>query len=234
MVDQHKNRTDNRIIKSLTGILAFLPLFYTPIIHAQNDKSNCDLGFWTNISITTKPLAGKWNVSYSLEYRRKDNLRAIDLWAGMVNIDYIANSHWRVGAGYEFFLNSTQEGYLPEYRYYPEVLGSYVFQRWKASLRSRLMNTYTNWKQPHIEHRNRLKLSYLIKNAPVHPFIYAEPYNQINSQFYQLNKIRYSIGFTYEPANYKHSQFEIYYMIEKYHLRPFVRHVLEIDYSYSF
>jgi hypothetical protein len=214
----------------LRAIGLLLLSFYFFPSQAQNPSDTHDAGLWITAGILPKPIAGKWKTLYLLEYRRKENLQETDLFSGTFNLHYILNPHLLLGLGYEFFLNKgSQGGFTPEHRYYPEAVLSYRIQRFSTSFRSRLMNTFTQWSQPYFEHRNRLKLSYSLPKAiPVKPFAYVEPYHEMPN--YRFRKVRYAAGCTY--AINRH-QWDVYYMQEDYHTRPFTRHVIAIDYSYS-
>ncbi|MDR3262021.1 MAG: DUF2490 domain-containing protein [Tannerella sp.] len=212
--------------------LAILASGLSGSVMAQHEEKEYDAGWWTNVSIAPKPVNGKWKTLYSLEFRSKDYIREVDLFCGMINLDYVVNEHVQIGAGYELFLNKKSGGgYYPEYRYYPEAIFSYALGRFSAALRSRVMNTYTEWRHPNFDHRNRFKVNYSIKETPLKPFVYVEPYHAIDNCSYRFSKIRYAAGCAYKQG---HHQFDLYYLQEDYHLRPFTRHVLEIDYNYSF
>ncbi|MDR1937952.1 MAG: DUF2490 domain-containing protein, partial [Tannerellaceae bacterium] len=117
----------------------------------------------------------------------------------------------------------------PEHRYYPEGMLSYRIKKFSASFRSRLMSTFTQWNHPYFEHRNRIKVNYSpIKKIPVKPFAYVEPYHEIAK--YRFHKIRYAAGCAYA---FNRHQWDVYYMQEDYRTRPFTRHVIAIDYTYS-
>jgi hypothetical protein len=106
---------------------------------------------------------------------------------------------------------------------------SYRIKKFSASFRSRLMSTFTQWNHPYFEHRNRIKVNYSpIKKIPVKPFAYVEPYHEIAK--YRFHKIRYAAGCAYA---FNRHQWDVYYMQEDYRTRPFTRHVIAIDYTYS-
>jgi hypothetical protein len=221
------------LMRSLRGkfyiILVCLCCFLT--IQAQAGERNDDAGLWVNVSLAPKPFGGKWKTLYSLEYRSKEHFQTTDLWCGMLNTDYILNQYVQIGAGYEIFLNREADGgFTPEYRYYPEGVFSYKWGAFSSALRMRVMNTYTQWRDPNIEARNRFKVNYAIKNTPLKPFVSVEPYHNLRKEF-SFTKIRYiaGCGFCFD-----HQQIDVYYMRECYQQKMFTRNVLEIDYNYSF
>ncbi|MDR1814165.1 MAG: DUF2490 domain-containing protein [Tannerella sp.] len=190
-----------------------------------------DLALWMAVSLQPDLIPDKLTASFDFEYRRRNNLRETDLYNGIVIVDYLINKHLTVGLGYEMFWNNNPDGYETEYRYYPELIYAVPFQRFSLSLRMRVMNTFTDWNHPSWEHRNRLKIKYSIKSLPISPFASVEPYNQLGRPMYRLNKVRYSAGFTFSSG---HHSTDLYYMLENYHTRNFARHVININYTFSF
>jgi len=205
-------------------------MFFVTAAEAQ-EKTD-DIAFWTTVKVDPPAIAERWFTSVILEYRLKNDLKETDLYSALALIDYKIDSHWRAGLGYEFFLNKMPGKDIVEHRYYPQVTYNCKLQRFSVSLRSRVMNTFTEWKKPNWRHRNRLKISYNIKNTPLRPFVYVEPYNSLSKPFYRTNKIRYAGGCSVILA--AKQSLDVFYMQESYHTRPFVRHVIGVDYSYSF
>jgi hypothetical protein len=199
-------------------------------VQAQGER-NHDAGMWVNLSLAPKPFGGKWKTLYSLEYRSKEHFKTTDLWCGMLNTDYILNQHVQIGAGYEIFLNRDANGeFTPEYRYYPEGIVSYKWGQWSSALRMRVMNTYTHWRDPNIEARNRIKVNYAIKGTPLKPFVSVEPYHKLKKEV-SLHKMRYTAGCSF---SFDHQQIDLYYLREDYQQKTFTRNILEVDYNYSF
>jgi hypothetical protein len=154
------------------------------------------------------------------------------MWCGMLNADYIVNKYMEAGVGYEVFMNKEASGFSPEYRYYPELVFSYKWERFSGSLRVRAMNTFTQWNDPCWEGRNRVKLTYAIKGTPLKPFVSVEPYHSLHPDAAQrFLKTRYVAGCSYSFGKQK---LDVYYLREKYQTKAFVRNVFEIDYSYAF
>jgi hypothetical protein len=202
-----------------------------PGLHA-GDGIRQDAGLWTNVSIAPKLLAGRWKTLYSLEYRSKEHFRETSLWCGMWNVDYVFNPCIQVGIGYEFFLNREPGGgYGPEHRYYPEAIFSYGAGAFSVNLRSRVMNTFTQWNDPHWVGRNRLKAACSIHGTPLKPFAGVEPFHEIDPVAQRFQKIRYTAGCSYVAGRQK---WDIYYLREDYLSQRFVRNILAIDYNYAF
>ncbi|MDR3194755.1 MAG: DUF2490 domain-containing protein [Tannerella sp.] len=196
------------------------------------DGKQQDAGLWLYASVSPKPVAGKWLTTYGVEYRSKENFRETSLWSAVVNVDYIFNPYLRAGAGYEFFLNRQADGkYTPEHRYYPEAILSYTRGAFSTSLRSRIMNTFTQWSDPCWEGRHKLKASHAIPHVRLKPFIAVEPYHDVYPVKQGFTKIRYFAGFTYSVS---HQKIDIYYLREDYLHNPFVRNVIQIEYNYAF
>jgi len=200
-------------------------------LKAGNEKDQ-DAGLWVNVSVVPKLIAEKWRTIYSLEYRSKENFKEISLWSGTLNLDYIVNKYIQAGIGCEVFLNKEPGGgFSPEYRYYPEVIFLYREGSFSVSLRSRVMNTFTQWNKPYWESRNRLKANYSIKGTSLKPFVGVEPFHEIKPVEHRFRKIRYTAGCSYSLGRQK---WDIYYLMEDYRSTRFVRNILAIDYSYAF
>jgi hypothetical protein len=122
--------------------------------------------------------------------------------------------------------------FSPEYRYYPEAIFSYVWGRFSASLRSRVMNTFTQVGDPHWEGRNRLKASYAISGTGFKPFVAVEPYNEIYPAEHCFRKIRYFAGCSVSFDS--HQKIDLYYLREDYLHENFLRNVIQVEYNFSF
>jgi hypothetical protein len=215
------------IKKSPVFLILFFVWAWCPVLSANDKKS--DAGLWTTIGVSPAP-TGKWKMLFSLEHRSREHFRETSLWCGSMNVYYTVTEYLKLGAGYEFYLNKEEDGgYTPEHRYYPEGILSYAWGQFSANLRIRMMNTFTQWNDPCWETRNRLKLGYSIKGTPLKPFVYTEPYHEI--QGFRFQKIRYAAGCSYVMHS---SRLDIYYMRENYQSKPFLRHIIGIDYIYSF
>jgi hypothetical protein len=191
-----------------------------------------DGGLWANVCVTPKPINGKWKTAYSIEYRSKENFRTTSLLCGMLNGDYIFNDYIQAGVGYEYFLNREADGkYSPEHRYYPEAILSYRVGALSAALRSRVMNTFTQWNAPHWEGRNRLKITYALKGKKVRPFVAVEPFHEIYPVEHRFKRIRYLAGVSCGKGR---QRWDVYYLREDYVSKALVRNILAIDYSYAF
>ena len=196
-------------------------------------KKKKDAGLWAYISVTPKPIAERYFVTYSLEYRCKENFSQTSLWCGAINVWYNLNSWFKAGAGYEHFVNRQTDGaYTPEYRYYPATLFSCRRGLFAGSLRTYVMNTFERWKEPHWEFRNRLKVSYQFKETKLKTFAAVEPYLTIFPQDdFFFRKIRYLAGFSYGLG---HHQLDSYYLREDFRYKPLVNNVIVLEYSISF
>ncbi len=200
---------------------------------AQENSHKHDVGLWVNADVAPKTLAGKWQPLFSLEYRSRDNLRKVDLFCGTILMDYIINKYLDVGAGYEIFANKLSSGgFGLEHRFYPEVILRVPFANFTASMRARLLNTFERISDPNWATRIRFKLGYKITTIPLTPYMSVEPYHRIaDPSHYSFSKIRYIGGCAYSIS---HQQFDVYYLAEDYHDKPFTRHVVGIGYCYSF
>jgi hypothetical protein len=195
------------------------------------EAQESDLASWNIIAVKPRPLAGKWASLLAFEYRRRNNMKETDRYSGFALVDYIISNRLKAGLGYEIFFNNDPEGYGLEHRYYPELIYAMPLGGFNAVWRMRFQNTFKEWENPYWEHRNRLKISYSIKNSGLSPFVYIEAYNRLKEQFYDLNKMRYAGGCNYTAG---HQQFDLYYMQEDYHSRDFRRHVIYLEYTYCF
>ena len=212
----------------------FLLLCLPTVIMANGkDEKKQDAGLWAYLSVTPKPVVERWYITYSLEYRNKENFSQTSLWCGAINVYYKFNTWLKLGAGYEYFLNRQTDGtYTPEYRYYPAALFSYQKGLFAGSFRSYLMNTYEHWKEPHWEFRNRLKISYQIKDTKLKSFVAVEPYYAIFSdEDIIFRKIRYFAGFSYSFGLH---QLDAYYLREDYIYKPLINNVVALEYNMSF
>jgi hypothetical protein len=218
-------------VRKTTSNLLILPFLSAFIAIGQTTKSaeRSDFALWTVIGISPKPVAGRWSSFCGFEYRLKENMNATDLYCGIVNVGYIINDKLQVGLGYEIFLNNCPERYITEHRYYPQAAYSIPLGRLSVTFRSQVMNTFTEWQHPYFEHRNRLKINYSLKETSLKPFIYIEPYSQLEKPSYRINKIRYAVGCSYKFIK---QQVDLYYMWEDYHDKLFIRHVANVNYTY--
>ncbi|MDR2680780.1 MAG: DUF2490 domain-containing protein [Tannerella sp.] len=198
-----------------------------------NDGKKQDAGLWVFTGFSPKPFGGKWKMLYGLEYRSKKYFRETSLWCASVNVNYIFNPFIQIGTGYEFFMNREADGsFSPEYRYYPEAIFSCGWGDFSASLRSRVMNTFTRANDPHWEGRNRLKASYAIRGTGLKPFVAVEPYHEIYPVEHRFRKIRYFAGCS--VALDRRQKFDLYYLREDYLHESFLRNVIQIEYNFSF
>ena len=200
---------------------------------SANDGKKQDTGLWIFAGFSPKPFGGKWLMLYGIEYRSRNHFRETSLWCVSVNVNRILNPFIQIGAGYEFFMNREAGGsFSPEYRYYPEAILSCRQGAFSASLRSRVMNTFTQVSDPHWEGRNRLKASYTIRGTRLKPFIAVEPYHAIYPVEHRIRKIRYFAGCSISLDS--RQQFDLYYLCEDYLHKSFLRHVIQMEYNLSF
>ena len=214
--------------------IILLFLFFPVVITANGgEKKKQDAGLWVNFSVTPKPIAQRLFVTYSLEYRSKENFRTTSLWCGAVNVYYNLNSWFKAGAGYEHFLTKDADGrYTPEYRYYPAVLFSFRKGSFAGSLRSYMMNTFTQWNDPHWEWRNKLKMSYQLREIKLKPFVAVEPYHAIYpGDDYLFKKVRYFAGFSYSFGRHT---LDSYYLRESFYNKPFINNIIGVEYNIAF
>jgi len=219
-------RTKKRII--------FLFLCLQAVITASGaEGKKHDAGLWVNFSVTPKPIAQRGFITYSLEYRSKEDFSKTSLWCGAINAYYSLNSWLKVGAGYEHFLNKDADGkYTPEYRYYPAVLFSFQKGLFAGSFRSYVMNTFAKWNDPHWELRNKMKVSYQLKNTRLKTFVAMEPYYIIYPvDDDRFKKNRYIAGFSYSFGRHTIDSF---YLREVFHHKPLVNNIIAIEYYISF
>ncbi len=208
----------------ILGILLLLAGGWNTPAHGGSGSS--DGAWWMYFAVNTKPTP-QWSVSYALEYRLKNHMSTTDLYCATVIADYQLSKRLEIGFGMEVFLNHNSGKYTWEYRYYPELIYSFPLGGFNASFRTRVMNTFEKWDEPNYEHRNRLKVSYPLPKAPFTPFVYVEPYNQLNGSFYKLKKIRAAAGCGYA---FRKCKIDLYYLLERYPSRSFSRHVMAMDF----
>ncbi|MDR2138036.1 MAG: DUF2490 domain-containing protein [Tannerella sp.] len=221
-----------RRIKPLMIIFLCILLADIPTANADDGNSR-DAGLWVFAGVSPKPFGGKWQMLCGLEYRSKRYLRETSLWCVSMNVNYIFNSFIQTGAGYEFFLNREADGsFSPEYRYYPEAILSCGSGAFSASLRSRIMNTFTRICNPQWEGRNRLKTGYAIPGTCLKPFVAVEPYLEIYPVKHRFKKIRYFAGCSITLD--RRRKFDVYYLREDYLHDPFLRNVIQIEYNFCF
>ncbi|MDR1335656.1 MAG: DUF2490 domain-containing protein [Tannerella sp.] len=221
-------------MKRKKGIIIFLCILCACVSegNATGGKKQ-DAGLWVFAGVSPKPFGGKWQMLYGLEYRSREHFRETSLWCASVNVNYIFNPFIQIGTGYEFFMNREAGGrFSPEYRYYPEAVLSCGLGLFSASLRSRLMNTFTRASEPHWEGRNRLKASYAVRGTGLKPFVAVEPYHGIYPEKHRFRKIRYFAGCSI--ALDSHQKFDLYYLREDYLHEAFLRNVIQIEYNFSF
>ncbi|MDR2423141.1 MAG: DUF2490 domain-containing protein [Prevotellaceae bacterium] len=212
--------------------ITILFMCLTALLHAQEQKAENDAGLWIYAELSRKHGA-KWKTFYSIEYRNKKRFSRTSLWSTAVNATRTLTSYMQAGAGVEFFMNKNDDGsFSPEYRYYPEITVSYVFGALSASLRSRVMNTFTSLNSPNLEWRNRLKTAFALGHSGLSPFIAAEPYTAFYPKTYLFRKIRCSAGASYAFA--VNQKVNLYYMRETYFHKPLKNHVIQIEYFYTF
>ncbi len=204
------------------------------VIGVNGKEKKQDAGSWLNISVTPKTIADRWSLTCSVEHRSRENFSETSLWSGMTNVYYHFNSHFKLGAGCEYFLNKGADGtYSSEYRYYPAAYLSYQKGFLAGSFRSCLMNTFTQWKEPNWEMRHKLKISAQWKGVCLKPFVAVEPYHKLcMDDDYFFNRIRYSLGVSCGVSY--HHQFDIYYLCENIVPKALINNVLAIDYHFSF
>jgi hypothetical protein len=215
-------------------IIVFLCVLFAcaPEGNANPEKKR-DAGLWIFAGVTHKPFGEKWKMLYGLEYRNKENFSETSLWCASVNVNYIFNPFIQIGTGYEFFMNREAGGsFSPEYRYYPEAIFSCSWELFSASLRSRVMNTFTQVGDPYWEGRNRLKANYAIRGTGLKPFVAVEPYNEIYPAEYCFKKIRYFAGCSISLGS--RQKFDVYYLREDYLHEDFLRNVIQIEYNFNF
>jgi len=206
-------------------------LCFSTVIKAHGgEEKKHDAGLWAYFSVAPKPVVERLNATFALEYRNKDNFSRTSLWCFAFNAYYQVNSWFKLGVGYEQFMNKQANGdYTPEYRYYPATLLSFGQGAFAGSFRSYLMNTFERWEEPHWELRNRMKMSYLLKGTRLKPFVAAEPYHAIDDFF--LGKIRYYAGISYGFG--KH-QFDSYYLREVFQNKPLINNIIAVEYHAAF
>jgi hypothetical protein len=233
-----RNDTDNRPVEKKKKmkkwiVICLCVLFACARAVQASGRKKQDAGLWVFAGVSPKPFGGKWQMLYGLEYRSKAHFRETSLWCVSVNMNYIFNPFIQIGTGYEFFMNREADGsFSPEYRYYPEAVFSCRQGAFSASLRSRIMNTFTRTDDPHWEGRNRLKASYAIRGTRLKPFVAVEPYHEIYPVKHRFRKIRYFAGCSI--ALDSRQKFDLYYLREDYLHDPFLSNVIQIEYNFSF
>ena len=214
-------------------LATILFLCLSAMLYAQGQRATSDEGLWIYASLSPRKHGDRWQTFYSIEYRNKEHFSRTSLWCAAVNANLNLSDHLQAGAGVEFFMNRNDDGsFAPEYRYYPEMIFSHVVGALSASLRSRVMNTFTRLNQPNLEWRNRFKTSFALGRSGLSPFIAAEPYTAFYPVAHLFRKIRCSAGTSYTLA--LNQKVNLYYMRETYFQKTFANNVIQIEYFYAF
>lgn len=206
-------------------ILLLLILFgvIVPPVFSQKEK---DVSGWVTTDLVMNHK--QWNYTASLEFRSRDNIRAMDLLSMGLYGRYTFSSFFKVSAGYEIFLTKTRNrGNIVEHRLMLQNESSFQIMGIKMDNRLSLLDDFENMDNPNFGFRDRFRVKYPIKRFE--PFTYIELYYRFRDERVIHHKNRYGIGMNYNADS--RNVISCYYMREQYSQRTFANNVFGISYA---
>ena len=222
--------------------IAVILLVNTTFLFAQNS----DWGLWTSIE-AEKRLWKKWDLGVEAQYRLKDNISVTDQIRLGADISRKLGDYVKLGAGYELIAKHKikQDDYVYRNRFRMQAIGSFKYERFTVSWRTRMQLTIMETDAPRGDifeddsykwvWRNRFGLKYNIKKSPLTPYMNVELFHHLfsgsNPGYYQN---RFSIGAEYKLN--KHHNFEVGYKLntEIDAKKKFKSNVIKLGYVFSF
>ena len=218
--------------------LAFL--LVAPFAFAQEQE---DFGARMGVS-AEKRLWKKLSVGLGEEFRLKNNCCDIDKWVTETDASYtIVKRMFKVGVGYD--LIGDWDEYAEVFDFKHRFNGYFVFKkdvsRFNIAWKSRYQLTYKDesygrvkW-NPKSYWRNKLNLSYNIRNSHFEPYLSFECFYQLNNyKGNVVDRLRGQAGVSYDFTKQHSIDFSVRYNQDIYVKEPERSCQLGLFYTYSF
>lgn len=207
--------------KLLTMTLSALSLLCVSQNTRAQKQTDDDFCVWTSIEVE-KSLGKRWSVNAEAEFRTRENSSQVARWGLKLGGDYsIIKKYLKVGAAYQFqyFHDLKYSDFQPRHRFIAYAQGKIKVARFTFALRERFQVTYkddsdrikssgkidTYKIDPEWTWRNRLKISYDIRNCKFTPSVSFETFYDLNNpDGNDFSSLRYSVGVSYK-INKQHS-----------------------------
>lgn len=219
-------------MKTLSSLFAALLLLSITAARAQTYDSTQENDFRARFGFTiNKKLTRGLHLSWDEELRLKGNLGELDRIYSGLSLSYKVNDFFKFGAGYTFIAINHAGKKSTAYEKYWDLrhrLSAHVTfsqrigQRWKLSLRERVLCTLRNSEVNELEKcdpawvlRSRLMVHYTVFSRPIEPYAYVELSNTLNTPALvdnYVDKVRSSIGVKYRLN--RSSTFDFYYRFD--------------------
>ena len=170
--------------KPVSLLLLFIPLANT-VVFAQNNNSDPqkDFELWTRAGLSREFLTN-FELEVETGYRIDENLTRTKKVFGDICVTYKTVKWLHFKVKYRF--SSVQDDF--EHRLNMDALVRKDINRFKIRLRNRIQREWISDKNPRDFLRERLKLSYDIRNCPVEPFISCEVFYRFNTDENEFRK----------------------------------------------
>lgn len=201
--------------KLKTLLIATYSLFCLLNLSAQTN----DAQLWADLKLEYK-LNEESSFYVQSGIRFSENISKIGLAFTEVGGDYELNKTWALGASYRYYLNRKNEDlYSNRHKLNLDLSFKKNYYLLGFKLRTRVQMEYKDFYSsndglvPSFEWRNKLELKYKLTKK-FKPFVSFECYLPItNSDYFELNKTKYSFGFEYKIN--KRNSLEIYYLYQQ-------------------
>lgn len=169
-------------------------------------------------------------LSFTPEVRFKNDF-SIDKYQLEVAIDYQPIKLISLGGSYRFVINprnTKDTEYLSRYAF--DITFQKKLKRFNPSLRLQYTNDDDDVEDASVFMRYKASLEYNIPKTKITPTLGIEAFQQLENG--QMNKMRYSLGLDYKLS--KHNYIGLGYKLD-YYLKEYKnKHIVEVQYKYSF
>lgn len=189
-------------------LVALLMSTVIPSAIAQNQKNeeeSTDLGASFAFELQKK-LSTNLDISLEEELRLATNGSGFERNALTAGAGYsFLNKRMKVGLFYSYIYQYKEKGNQHRHRYYATLLYKQPLGRFELSWRGRIQGTYQKLKEtskkvnPSYVLRNKLEVTYNIRQSPWEPFLSAETSHSLNKKKDNgLYRVRYLTGASYK------------------------------------
>ena len=210
--------------------IRYFLLFFLLLTFISTYSKTKKFGTWIELEFN-KELSKKWELSFIPEIRLQDDL-SVDEYIFEGKRGYEPFKFLGFAAAYRYNTNVTNSGNVSFHSAVFDITGSTEFDRFDASLRTRITNDTDGgdvpWKTFYF--RPRVKLQYNIKGSKIEPFANYELFMNLKEN--DVYKGRFDIGCTRKFGDFH--RIGLYYRLQDYFSERQSIHILGIDYRFKF
>lgn len=212
-------------------------LLFLTIIFSKSFSQNQDFETWTGITIK-KRISSKTELKLREEIRLSENSLQINNVFTDFGVLYKISESFNAGIYYRYIRKSNYPNFINQHKIYGDIEYNKPINNFILKYRLRFQTKYSEIYScdygliPANTLRNKISISYKIKDKPIVPKVSADAFLPVNYINYAFYKIRTSIGFKYKINKYNSVNLSFIIDKELNTTNPLTSNILALNYKF--